>query len=71
MYGCRVVQKALEVISQDQQAVLVQELEGYVMKCIKDQNGNHVIQKVIEQVNLSRIYLILNIGPCYIHSVYC
>lgn len=23
---------------------------GHVMKCIKDQNGNHVIQKVIERV---------------------
>jgi len=50
MYGCRVVQKALEVISPEQQALLVKELEGHVMKCIKDQNGNHVIQKVIEQV---------------------
>jgi len=50
MYGCRVIQKALEVISPEQQAVLVKELEGHVLKCIKDQNGNHVIQKVIEQV---------------------
>jgi len=50
MYGCRVIQKALEVIAPDQQSVLVKELEGHVLKCIKDQNGNHVIQKVIEQV---------------------
>lgn len=50
MYGCRVIQKALEVISPEQQALLVKELEGHVLKCIKDQNGNHVIQKVIEQV---------------------
>lgn len=28
MYGCRVVQKALEVISPEQQALLVKELEG-------------------------------------------
>jgi hypothetical protein len=28
MYGCRVVQKALEVISPEQQAMLVTELEG-------------------------------------------
>jgi hypothetical protein len=45
-----VIQKAIEVISPEQQAVLVKELEGHVLKCIKDQNGNHVIQKVIEQV---------------------
>lgn len=50
MYGCRVIQKALEVISPEQQAIIVKELEGHVLKCIKDQNGNHVIQKVIEQV---------------------
>lgn len=50
MYGCRVIQKALEVIEVDQQAKLVKELEGNVMKCVKDQNGNHVIQKCIERV---------------------
>jgi len=45
-----VVQKALEVIPPEQQSQLVKELEGHVIKCIKDQNGNYVIQKVIEQV---------------------
>lgn len=51
MYGCRVIQKALEVVEVDQQAKLVKELEqGNVMKCVKDQNGNHVIQKCIEKV---------------------
>jgi mRNA-binding protein PUF3 len=34
----------------DQQAVLVRELEKDVIRCVKDQNGNHVIQKVIERV---------------------
>jgi len=38
------------MISLEQQSHLVQELEGHVVECIKDQNGNHVIQKVIEQV---------------------
>ncbi len=50
MYGCRVIQKALEVVEVDQQAKLVKELEGNVMKCVRDQNGNHVIQKCIEKV---------------------
>jgi len=40
----------LEVIDVDQQSKLVRELEGNVMKCVKDQNGNHVIQKCIERV---------------------
>jgi hypothetical protein len=34
----------------DQQSRLVRELEGNIMKCVKDQNGNHVIQKCIERV---------------------
>ena len=50
MYGCRVIQKALESIEADQQGILVKELEGHVMKCVKDQNGNHVIQKCIERI---------------------
>eukprot|EP01121_Diplochlamys_sp_Union-15-3_P012222 TRINITY_DN3633_c0_g2_i1.p1 TRINITY_DN3633_c0_g2~~TRINITY_DN3633_c0_g2_i1.p1 ORF type:complete len:247 (-),score=39.90 TRINITY_DN3633_c0_g2_i1:88-828(-) len=60
MYGCRVVQKALEVISIEQQAALVRELEGHVLKCIKDQNGNHVIQKVIEQVPSKLVQFIID-----------
>ena len=27
-----------------------QELDGNVLKCVKDQNGNHVVQKCIETV---------------------
>uniref|UniRef100_A0A672RQQ9 Pumilio RNA binding family member 2 n=1 Tax=Sinocyclocheilus grahami TaxID=75366 RepID=A0A672RQQ9_SINGR len=85
MYGCRVIQKALESISSDQQVIvsclldclivlnisqnfrmikcliegcnflflmcqsdIVRELDGHVLKCVKDQNGNHVVQKCIE-----------------------
>ena len=46
MYGCRVIQKALEVISEEEQVALAKELEGQVLRCVRDQNGNHVIQKV-------------------------
>eukprot|EP00960_Hanusia_phi_P037673 753057-Hanusia_phi.AAC.3 len=65
MYGCRVVQKAIEVgtcgdlrlvdsstskvIEGPRQEQLVRELQGNVMKCVRDQNGNHVIQKCIER----------------------
>ncbi|CAB1350568.1 unnamed protein product [Coregonus sp. 'balchen'] len=47
MYGCRVIQKALEFIPSDQQVIseMVRELDGHVLKCVKDQNGNHVVQK--------------------------
>lgn len=40
--------RALEVIDVDQQTKLVAELDGSIMKCVRDQNGNHVIQKCIE-----------------------
>lgn len=43
MYGCRVIQKALESIPAEQQQEVVRELDGHVLKCVKDQNGNHVV----------------------------
>lgn len=48
MYGCRVVQKAFESLSEKQLLQLLQEFHGNVITCIHDQNGNHVIQKIIE-----------------------
>lgn len=60
MYGCRVVQKALEHVLSDQQATLVRELDGNVLKCVKDQNGNHVIQKAIERVPAHHIQFIID-----------
>lgn len=63
-YGCRVVQKvctfphsyvvypdslqALDHVLSDQQYSLIQELEPRVLECVKDQHGNHVIQKAFE-----------------------
>lgn len=38
------------MIELDQKAHLIRELDGHVMKCVRDQNGNHVIQKCIESV---------------------
>ena len=52
MYGCRVIQKALEYVATDRLVALVGEFEGQqVLKCVHDQNGNHVIQKCIEVVS--------------------
>ncbi|KAJ3816189.1 armadillo-type protein [Lentinula raphanica] len=55
MYGCRVVQKAIEYILPEQQASIVRELEPHVMECIQDGNGSHVIQKIIERVSPERL----------------
>ena len=49
-YGCRVVQKALDFISAEATAELAAELEADVSLCIKDQNANHVLQKMVISV---------------------
>ena len=33
----------------------MKELEPHVLKCVKDANGNHVIQKLIERVSSDRL----------------
>ena len=38
---------------------LVRELDGHVLKCVKDQNGNHVVQKCIECVDPSSLQFII------------
>jgi len=48
MYGCRVVQKALETLEEEDLPRLLLEFEHNVLSCIHDQNGNHVVQKCIE-----------------------
>jgi mRNA-binding protein PUF3 len=39
---------------------MVKELEHHVLKCVRDQNGNHVIQKAIERVPSQHIQFIIN-----------
>jgi pumilio RNA-binding family len=43
----------------DQKINVVQELKNSVLKCIADQNGNHVIQKCIECVSEDRIPFVI------------
>jgi hypothetical protein len=52
--------QALEVVDRQQQSGLISELDGQVMRCVRDQNGNHVIQKCIECVPADRIAFIVN-----------
>lgn len=48
MYGCRVVQKAIEVAEPEQRRLMASELKDRIRELVEDQNGNHVIQKIIE-----------------------
>jgi len=47
-HSCRVVQKALEMLDEDDLPRLLLEFHHNVLSCIQDQNGNHVIQKCVE-----------------------
>uniref|UniRef100_A0A453Q3C6 PUM-HD domain-containing protein n=1 Tax=Aegilops tauschii subsp. strangulata TaxID=200361 RepID=A0A453Q3C6_AEGTS len=62
MYGCRVIQKALEVVGVEQQTQMALELDGntIILKLVRDQNGNHVIQKCIECIPQERIQFIVS-----------
>lgn len=39
---------------------MVMELDGNVMRCVRDQNGNHVIQKCIECIPQDSIQFIIS-----------
>ncbi|GAA0160062.1 RNA metabolism protein [Lithospermum erythrorhizon] len=60
IYSCRVIQKAIESIEVDLKIKLAGELEGHVLKCVQDKNGNHVIQKCIKHVPEHAIQFILS-----------
>lgn len=57
--GLCLIDKALEVIDADQKTELIRELDGNVMKCVRDQNGNHVIQKCIENMPVDGIGFVI------------
>jgi mRNA-binding protein PUF3 len=61
--------KALEHVLADQQAELVKELQHDILKCVKDQNGNHVIQKAIERVPTQHIQFIIAAFKGQVHTL--
>ena len=50
MYGCRVIQQLICVIDDKYLSQITLELKDHFAKLIEDQNGNHVIQKLIERL---------------------
>ena len=50
MYGCRVIQKLIDVLPEENIIEIEDELGENYRKCIEDQNANHVIQKLIEKL---------------------
>ncbi|KAJ6252596.1 pumilio 2 [Anaeramoeba flamelloides] len=47
-YACRVIQKAFQVFGEEDKEFLVDKIGEKALVLVKDQNGNHVIQKCIE-----------------------
>jgi mRNA-binding protein PUF3 len=47
----------------------VKELEHSVLKCVKDQNGNHVIQKAIERVPAEHVQFIVDAFTGHVASL--
>ena len=45
----------------------MRELEADVLKCVKDQNGNHVVQKAIERVPIEHIRFLLEAFRGQVH----
>lgn len=68
--------QALEVIELEQKTRLVHELDGHVMRCVRDQNGNHMIQTCIECVPTEKIDFIIsafrgNVASLSMHPFGC
>jgi len=51
VYGCRLIQKALDTLSKEEVANIVASVKGKVWQLVHDHNGNHVIQKSITKIN--------------------
>jgi hypothetical protein len=59
-YGCRVVQKALEVLPTSLQDELVEEIRPEILRCVEDSNGNHVVQKIVESIHSEKVQFIVD-----------
>merc|ERR1711988_1293370 len=65
-HGCRVIQKALQLLPRDSQTKLAAELQDptgatdKVGECIENMHGNHVIQKCIEQIPPDSVNFIID-----------
>jgi len=53
------------------QVEIVKELYGHVQKCIKDQNGNHVVQKCIECVDPVHVNFIIDAFKGQVRTCLC
>ena len=62
-YGCRVVQKMVEWAGRDQdmQLEMMAQLRPHLLQIIMNQNGNHIIQRVLELFSRAAIQPIADV----------
>eukprot|EP00571_Detonula_confervacea_P014742 CAMPEP_0172300530 /NCGR_PEP_ID=MMETSP1058-20130122/2595_1 /TAXON_ID=83371 /ORGANISM="Detonula confervacea, Strain CCMP 353" /LENGTH=532 /DNA_ID=CAMNT_0013010331 /DNA_START=270 /DNA_END=1868 /DNA_ORIENTATION=+ len=51
VYGCRLIQKALDTLDREAVANIVASVKGKVWLLVHHHNGNHVIQKSVTKIN--------------------
>ncbi|OLY79641.1 Pumilio-like protein [Smittium mucronatum] len=61
VYGCRVVQRIISSSGIEIQRRVMGELKPVIMDCIHDVNGNHVVQKAVECVEISDLLFITRV----------
>jgi mRNA-binding protein PUF3 len=61
--------QAFEYVLVDQQAELVKELKVDILKFVKDQNGNHVVQKAVERIPTEHISFIVDVFRGQTHTL--
>ena len=56
-YGCRAVQKIVEFAARDaeMQGEVMVQLQPHLLQIIMNQNGNHIVQKILELFNAQSV----------------
>lgn len=71
MYGCRCVQKALEIGNAKQRLSIVDAIKQNVAMCVESQNANHVLQKCIECLDAAQISFLLDYAKGNVIKMSC
>lgn len=64
-----VLAQALEYVLVDQQVKLIRELDGHVLKCARDAQSNHVIQRALERVPSDKLTFITDAVVGQVHNL--
>lgn len=60
-FGCRVIQKALDVMNPELQMRVIADIKDTVLNCIKSMHGNHVIQQCVQKMPIESLDWILEV----------